>query len=108
MIVEERIYVLHCDASMAEFLRIYEAEGLEVQTATLGNMLGYFTTEIGVQNQLVHLWGYSDLEDRRVRRAKLLGNPRWQACMTKVKPMIRTMENRILLPTRFSPIGGAA
>lgn len=66
--------------------------------------LGYFVTEIGVQNQLVHLWAYKDLEDRRERRAKLAANPQWQGCLKKIRPMIMTMENRVMMPTRFSPI----
>ena len=31
--------------------------------------LGYFSTEIGVLNQTVHLWGYEGLDDRLRRRA---------------------------------------
>ena len=108
MIVEERIYVLHCHASAAEFLRVYEEEGYEVQTSILGNLLGYFTTEIGVQGQVVHLWGYESLQDRQERRSRLFAEPRWLACLAKVKPMLMTMENRILTPTRFSPIGGVS
>ena len=32
MIVEERIYTLHTEVSMDEYLRIYETEGLSVPT----------------------------------------------------------------------------
>jgi hypothetical protein len=106
MIVKERIYVLHCHANAADFLRIYGEEGYIIQTRTLGNMLGYFTTEIGVQGQIVHLWGYDSLQDRQERRARLLAEPQWLACLAKVKPMLKSMENRILIPRRFSPIGG--
>jgi hypothetical protein len=105
MVVEERIYVLHTGADLQEYLTVYESEGLPVQKPVLGGFLGYFTTEFGTQNQLVHLWAYADLEDRRRRRAELATNEQWKGCLRKIRPMIMTMENRIMYPTRFSPIG---
>lgn len=104
MIVEERIYVLHTWAEMSEYLQIYENEGLPAQRPILGGFLGYFTTELGTQNQLIHLWGYESLDDRARRRALLAADPQWQACLKKIRPMIMTMENRIMYPTSFSPL----
>lgn len=103
-VVEERTYVLHTGASLTEYLEAYEGIGLPVQKPILGGFLGYFATELGTQNQLVHLWMYTDLEERRRRRAQLTGDPQWQRCLSIIRPMIMTMENRILYPTRFSPI----
>lgn len=108
MIVEERIYVLHTHVNVKEYLSIYASEGLPVQLEILGGFLGYFTTEFGVQNQLVHWWAYENLEIRRKRRAKLAEQPAWQQCLRKIRPMIMTMENRIMIPTAFSPLPGAS
>ncbi|MFG1212067.1 NIPSNAP family protein [Xanthobacter flavus] len=107
MIVEERMYVLHTEVNIADYMAIYTSEGLPLQREILGGFLGYFTTEIGTQNQLVHFWAYADLEERRKRREKLAAQPGWQACLVKIRPMIMTMENRILVPTAFSPWPGA-
>ena len=103
MIVEERMDVLHTHAVLADYMRIYTAQGLPLQKEILGGFMGYFTTEIGTQNQLVHFWAYENLEERRIRREKLAREPGWQACLAQIRPMIMTMENRILLPTAFSP-----
>ncbi|MDE1568604.1 NIPSNAP family protein [Aquabacter sediminis] len=103
MIVEERMYVLHTHAVLADYMRIYTAQGLPLQKEILGGFMGYFTTEFGTQNQLVHFWAYENLEERRIRREKLARQPGWQACLAQIRPMIMTMENRILLPTAFSP-----
>lgn len=108
MIVEERIYVLHTWVDVNEYLAIYESEGLAVQRPILGGFLGYFTTEIGTMNQLVHLWAYASADDRARRRAELAANETWQGCLKKIRPMIMTMENRIMYPTSFSPIGRLA
>lgn len=101
--VELRTYTFH-PGKLAEFIRIYEEEGLEVQKRILGNMLGYFTTEIGLLNQVVHLWGYDDLNQRQERRALLAADKAWQGYLAKILPLIQTMESKILVPTHFSPI----
>lgn len=104
MIVEQRTYVLHTGASLADYLAAYEQIGLPAQKPILGGFLGYFVTEFGRQNELNHLWAYTDLEDRRARRAELAKNQQWQECLATIRPMIMTMENKIMYPTSFSPI----
>lgn len=104
MLVEQRTYVLHTEAKLSEYLGAYETIGLPVQREVLGGFLGYFVTEFGVQNELNHFWAYRDLEDRRVRRAKLALEPEWQRCLRIIRPWIMTMQNRIMYPTTFSPI----
>ena len=102
MIVEERIYTLH-PGQAPEYLRLYEAEGLEIQRSILGRMVGYFSTEAGPLNQIVHLWAYRDLSERTERRARLGANPGWQAYVGKVRPLIVHQENKLLVAAPFSP-----
>jgi hypothetical protein len=103
MIVEQRTYTFH-PGKLPEFLQIYEREGLDTQKAILGNMIGYFTTDIGPLNQVVHLWAYRDYADREERRARLGADKGWQAYLAKALPLIQTMESKILIPTRFSTV----
>lgn len=100
MIVEERIYTLHI-GQVPEYLRLYEAEGLAVQTRILGNLLGYYQVEFGPQNQIVHLWSYTDNADRTSRRKTLLQDPDWQAYVKKIRPLVRYQENKLLIPAPF-------
>ncbi|HLJ64246.1 MAG TPA: NIPSNAP family protein, partial [Stellaceae bacterium] len=102
MIVEERIYTLH-PGKVPEYLRLYEAEGLAIQTRILGRLIGYFSTEIGPLNQIIHMWGYDSFEERTRRRAVLLADPQWKAFVPKLQTLIETMENKILVPAPFSP-----
>lgn len=102
MIVEERNYTLRI-GELPEFLRLYEAEGLEPQRRVLGRMVGYFTTEFGTLHQIVHLWAYRDLAERTERRALLAREPAWRAFQQKTAPMIVKQENRLLMPAPFSP-----
>jgi len=49
----------------------------------------------------VHLWSYSDLVDRKVRRKELIGDPDWQAYVKKIRPLVRYQENKLLIPAPF-------
>jgi hypothetical protein len=102
VIVEERIYTLQVGA-VPEYVRLYHGEGLAIQEPILGHLVGYYTTELGPLNQVVHLWAYQDLEDRRERRARLLADERWREYVRKVQPLLITQENKILIPAPFAP-----
>lgn len=102
MIVEERIYSLHIGAVPA-YLKLYEAEGLDIQRPILGRMVGYFSSDIGAMHQIVHLWAYKDLAERSERRARLMADPRWQAYAIKTREFQISQENKILIPAPFSP-----
>lgn len=105
MIIEQRVYRFR-PGGIAEFMPLYEAGPLALQRRILGNMLGYFVTEIGPLNETVHLWGYDNLDERTRRRALLMAEPEWRAFLGRIMPLIETQQNRIMLPTAFSPIGG--
>jgi hypothetical protein len=100
MIVEERIYTLQPGQAGA-YLARYEAEGLAIQKPILGRLVGYYSTEFGPLNQVIHMWAYEDLEERRARRARLMADERWKTYAASVRPMILTQENKLLVPAPF-------
>ena len=98
MIVEQRTYLYH-PGGLPKFFKAYEESGVrELQQRILGNLIGYFTSEIGMLNQPVHLWGYASLDDRAAGLERVFGRNR---------PALQNQESKILLPTSFSPIGGS-
>jgi hypothetical protein len=103
MIVDERTYTLH-PGKVPEYFKLYESEGMAIQKPILGNLIGYFFTEVGTLNQVVHMWGYDSHAERERRRAEMQANPAWQAYVKKMQPFLVKMENRILMPAPFSPI----
>ena len=103
MFVEQRTYTL-VPGSQGEWLENYQKYALEIQTEILGRLVGYFTTEFGVLNQVVHMWAYETFEDRAERRKKLFQDRRWLEFLPKVRPLIITQESKILVPAPFSPI----
>jgi len=103
-IIEERCYMLATDVTPNDYLKLYEAEGLAVQSEELGAPLGYFATETGRLNTVVSLWRYESFEDRQTRRANLAARVEWQGYLAKVRPMIKQMDNRLLTPAQFSKL----
>ncbi|MGE0340874.1 MAG: NIPSNAP family protein [Xanthobacteraceae bacterium] len=103
MLIEMRTYTLK-PGTAAEYIKLYEEKGLRVHRETLGNLIGYFTTEIGDINQIVHLWGYSSFEDRAARRGKLAVNEEWKSFLKAAQPYFVTQKIQLLRGTEFSPI----
>jgi hypothetical protein len=103
MIVEQRDYHVFT-GKLPELVRLYETEGIAIQNEVLGGLIGAFTTDIGALSTYTHLWGYPDFAARDARRAALAAHEGWRAFLPKIQPLIHTQQNRILLPTAFSPI----
>lgn len=103
MIYELRTYRLKVGAVPA-YIKLVQDEGLAIQKHHLGQLVGYFSTDIGELNQIVHLWAFDSLDDRERRRAALLLDPGWLAFLPRLQALIETMECRILKPTPFSPL----
>jgi len=95
MYVEERMYTLQ-PGKAPEYLKNYETEGMAVQLRHLPHMVGYYVTEVGPQNMVIHLWAYDDLNQREKCRAALQADPAWQAYLPKVRPLIVSQDTRIL------------
>ncbi len=103
MIVEQRDYHV-ITGKLNELVSLYETEVIELQERHLGNLLGVFTTDIGALSTYTSMWGYASFADREERRAQLQADDRWKAFLGKIQPLIHTQQNRILIPTSFSPI----
>ena len=74
---------------MGKWLALYEECALPVQQKYLGNLIGFFQTEIGTLNQVVHLWGFADLDDRARRRAEMAKDPAWHDFLRKNEELAR-------------------
>jgi hypothetical protein len=103
VIVEQRDYQVFT-GKLNEVVRMYETEGIELQLQYLGTLLGAFTTDVGSLSTYTHIWGYASYAERAERRANLQADERWQDFLTRLQPLLHTQQNRILIPTSFSPI----
>jgi hypothetical protein len=103
MIVEERMYTVQVGKAK-EWLDFYQQHGWPIQEKYLGKCIGFFTTEIGTLNMIVHLWAYDDLAHRERARAEMAKDPAWHAFITGQPKVVVSQEVRIMIPTAFSPI----
>lgn len=103
MIVEQRDYHVFT-GKLNEVIAMYEGEGIAIQLKHLGRLLGAFTTDVGALSTYTSMWGYDSYSEREERRAKLQADPEWRDFLGRLQPLLHTQQNRILLPTSFSPI----
>ena len=104
MILEIRDYQVYT-GKLPELVRLYETEGTMIQQEELGGFVGAFTVDVGhALSTYTHMWRYESYEERTRRRAALQAREDWQAFLTKIQPLIHKQENRILIPTAYSPL----
>jgi len=103
VIVEQRDYHV-TTGKLAELVRLYGTEGIAIQSEVLGGFVGAFTTDIGALSTYTSLWRYDGYAERESRRAALQARGDWKAFLGKIQPLIHTQQNRILVPTAFSPL----
>jgi hypothetical protein len=101
MIVDVRTYTLK-PGTVGEYFAAYEKEGLRVQLRHLGRLVGYYMTEVGPLNQILHIWAYDNMADRERRRAAMQADPAWKAWLAKGRDYLVTMENKVMVEAPFS------
>ena len=100
MIYEFRTYTT--GPGEAPLLAKYSAEiGRPIRGDEHGKLEGYWLTEIGPLNQVMHLWSYESMNHRAEVKAKLGVNEAWRnEYLTKAGPLIRRQDNRIMIATK--------
>src|SRR3990167_612547 len=61
--------------------------------------LGYWTSELGGINEVIHLWEYDSLAQRQnIRNALVKDKELMETYMSKMRPMLDLQENNVLVP----------
>ncbi|WP_413206217.1 NIPSNAP family protein [Rhodospirillum sp. A1_3_36] len=103
MYYEMRTYTIK-PGKMTEYLALFRDVGLPI-ISQYTTLVGFWYTEIGELNQVVHIWAYDSLDGRAQKRKELYQNPNWISdFVSKIMPMLEKQESKILLPAEFSPI----
>lgn len=105
MIIDLRTYTCR-PGKMNEFIALYKERLWPLQQKHLGRCIGWYASQEGMLNQVVHLWQYDDQGDRERRRAAMAADPEWQkqARFAEEAGLLTAQENRILRPTDFCPL----
>jgi hypothetical protein len=85
MIYELRTYTVK-QGTLPEVIKNSGTVSRAIRKDDYGKLEAYWSTDIGPLNQVMHLWSYSDLNERARLRGELAENPRWN---TEYRPLIR-------------------
>lgn len=98
MIHELRIYTAK-PGTVADMARNSGTVAREIRGDNYGKLEGYWMTEIGALNQVVHLWSYADLNERARLRAELGKNERWaKEYLPLIRPILVRQDIRLMNP----------
>lgn len=96
MIYELRTYTVR-PGTIGDMVKAASTVSREIRGDNYGKLEGYWSTEIGPLNQVMHLWSYSDLNERTRLRAELAKNPRWNTEYTPlIRPLLMRQDIRLL------------
>ena len=66
-------------------------------------LLGYYVSEIGALNQVVHIWRYDSLADLERKRTARDADPDWKKFLAETEGYVLMQEDKVMRPTSFSP-----
>lgn len=96
MIYEFRTYTTPIGKA-PELARLSAEIGRDIRGDEYGKLDGYWLTEIGPLNQVMHLWSYEDMNARQARRAALGQNDDWRDKYLSVAgPLIIRQDVRLM------------
>ncbi len=96
MIYELRTYTMK-PGTAAQAAAHSATVGRDVRGDEYGRLEGYWMTEIGPLNQVMHLWSYADLNERARLRAALSTNERWnKEYLPAMRPNLLRQDIRLL------------
>jgi hypothetical protein len=103
MIVDVRTYTL-VPRKTAKYLQLFEEHALPVMQRHGLELMGYYVSQIGPLNQVVHLWRYASLADLEAKRSARDADPAWGAYLSLTEGMVLAQDNKIMRPASFSPM----
>jgi NIPSNAP protein len=102
MIVDVRTYTL-IPRKMAKYLALFEKHALPVMKRHGLELAGYYVSQIGPLNQVVHLWRYDSLVDMESKRTARDADPAWGEFLSLTEGMVLMQDDKVMRPTAFSP-----
>jgi hypothetical protein len=100
MIYELRTYTVK-PGTLGDMVKAASTVSRDIRGNDYGKLEGYWSSEIGPLNQVMHLWSYSDFAERARLRAELAKNPRWTSEYTPlIHPLLMRQDVRLLNAVR--------
>src|SRR6185437_13732673 len=96
MIYELRTYTVK-PGTLGDMVKAASTVSRDIRGSNFGKLEGYWFTEIGPLNQVLHMWSYSDLNERARLRAELAKNARWTSeYIPLLRPILLHQQVRLM------------
>jgi len=96
MLYEMRTYTLK-PGTLGDMVKAASTVSRDVRGDNYGKLEGYWSTEIGPLNQVMHLWSYKDYDERTRLRADLSKNARWTGeYLPLIRPLLMRQDIRLM------------
>jgi hypothetical protein len=96
MLYEMRTYTLK-PGTLGDMVKAASTVSRDVRGDNYGKLEGYWSTEIGPLNQVMHLWSYKDYDERTRLRAELSKNARWTGeYLPLIRPLLMRQDLRLM------------
>ena len=106
MIYDVRIYEFK-PGMVDEYMAAVREIGLPIRQSHGVKLIGWYYSEIGTLNQVIHIWGYEDVEDLEKKMEAVRTDPRWvNDYLPRVQPLLLSQKNQIMSASEFSPMTG--
>ena len=110
MIYEERIYTVAA-GKLAAVEGWFADHALPLLSRHGFELVGFWQTAVGRHNfEFVYLLRFADMNERMHKWDAFLSDPEWLPTLSKIsntdgETFVTQIENKILIPARFSPLG---
>ncbi|WP_252315910.1 NIPSNAP family protein [Sinobaca sp. H24] len=103
MFYEMRTYTVKV-GKVNEYLDHFEEVGFPI-ISKYAKLVGWWYTDIGELNQVIHIWEYESLDVRKEKRKQLYEDKDWtEKFVPKAFDMLEKQESKMLYAASFSPI----
>lgn len=103
MIYDMRIYDL-VPGGLAEYQAAVEEVGLPVREKYGVKLAGWYYTEIGTLNRVVHIWAFRDWAHMEEAKQQFRSDPDWvERFLPRVRPLVLRQSDQIMHSAPFAP-----
>ncbi len=100
MLYELRTYTVK-PGTLGDMVKAASTVARDIRHDDYGKLEGYWMTEIGPLNQVMHLWSYDSFDERARLRGELARLPRWSGeYIPLIRPLLVRQDIRLLNPVR--------
>ena len=100
MIYELRTYTVK-PGTLGDMIKAASTISRDIRKNDYGKLEGYWSTEIGPLNQVLHMWSYNSFDERARLPAELAKNPRWTGeYVPLIRPLLVRQDVRLMSAVR--------